>query len=454
MFQMLSKTTTATAPLTRFNTAEVLTVAATMAAAVLVGFNVGQERWFIVAIFVALPILLLWPVQVALGCFAFLIPFDEIASVGNSDSSGRALTFYIGAAAGLTLLGVALVGRRIKFPPRSALWWTVVVLWGSATALWAVEPSLSLHRVPTEVSLLLLYLAAVSLRIKETEFSSIAIAAILGGLVFSLFAVSQFYGGVSYVGTLRGSLTVAGKQEDPDQLAATLLLPISLGLGVFLYSGSRIKRALSLGAVAVMGLALLLTMSRGALVALSVMCLLYLYRLRLRWRRILFSVVILVLLLPLMPNGFFVAIYKPDRGSGRLDIWQVGIAMLQRKPLLGIGLDNFPFVYRQFAGMAPVFRGYTSGPHNIYLGRLLETGAIGFLLFLGALISQFRSARSAHARSNGNMQWLVACEAACFGTLAAGFFLDIFWRKSFWLAWILLTLACQPPQAHELGKPS
>jgi O-antigen ligase len=445
---MLGKLTNSGIEPIRLHARGALTIATMMVAAVVVGFNIGHERWYLVAICIVVPVFLLWPVQTALGLFAFLVPFDEVSILGDA-ASGTTLTYYVGAAAALIVFIAALLNQRIELPPRPAAWWTALVLWGSATAVWAINPALCLQRLPTAGSLLLLYLVAVSVRIDKDEFSWIAFAAILGGVVAALYATSEFYHGRSYSDVeTRAALIVAGRETDPNQFAASLLAPCALALGVVLYSSSRIRVMLSLAAAAVMGLAALLTMSRGGLLGILVILIYYLYKRRVSWR-IMSPALVLVLLIALMPGVFFARLERSgaDRGAGRLDIWRVGITALQHHAVLGVGLNNFPVVYQQFAGMAKVFHGYYRGPHNIYLGMAVETGLIGFLMFAGALRSQFRSSHAAADARRVDRQWLVSCEAACSGVLAAGFFLDIFWRKSFWLALILLTVAAR---IHEV----
>jgi len=107
---------------------------------------------------------------------------------------------------------------------------------------------------------------------------------------------------------------------------------------------------------------------------------------------------------------------------------------------MGAGLDNFPLGYQQFAGLASRFpyHGYMRGAHNTFLNMAVENGIVGFGLFVAGLISQLRVAQHSRVRLAPP---LVSYEAACYGLLVAGFFLDLFWWKLFWLAWILLALA-------------
>ena len=119
--------------------------------------------------------------------------------------------------------------------------------------------------------------------------------------------------------------------------------------------------------------------------------------------------------------------------------------------LFGAGLENFNVAYNQFAGYAPVFRGFNADPHNIYIQIFAETGIVGLVLFGVAVWSQFRALRSFPNQQSPNYK-LVAIEAACWGLLAHGLAANLLWRKYFWLAWILLAITVrETAQEHRSG---
>ena len=230
----------------------------------------------------ALPLALVWPVEVALGTFALIVPFDEITGMGNGTVT---VTWLVGVFAVVLLLLVGVLQKRLELPPRAALWWTLLVAWGGLSAFWAIEPANAIAKLPTALSLLLLYLATVSLEISDRELSSVTLFAIAGGCAAAVFAVYAFYNGSFYHGgEMRGSLVVGAKETDPNIFAASLLFPLSLAVGRFLSSHGRFQRMLMLGACAVISLGVLVTQSRGAVLAMAVMIFVYLYRFRIKLR--------------------------------------------------------------------------------------------------------------------------------------------------------------------------
>ena len=123
----------------------------------------------------------------------------------------------------------------------------------------------------------------------------------------------------------------------------------------------------------------------------------------------------------------------------------------QHYGIVGAGLGNFPAAFDQFAGEATHFEGFGRGSHNIYLGVSVELGIVGFLLLVNALRIDLRGRKFADTISPFHAA--VACEAAAWGMLVGGFFLDILWKKGFWLVWILLAVATKMQKARA-GIPS
>ena len=401
-----------------------------IAAGVISGGAVAYTGWLGGAALVFCALLVRWPVEVALGTFALLLPFDSVSAIGGQ-AGGAALTRYVGGFAGFVLLVVALMSKRLSLPCRAALWWSLFVLWGVATMGWAANSQFALERLPTAISLWLLYLVATAFRINEREMRVVLVATVIGGCVAAVMSAHEFYSGTFYLQSTRSSLMFGNRDTDPNQFGASLLLPLSLAIGAVVQGRNRMVRVYAAVAITMLSLALLLSMSRGALVAAVTVIIVYIARLGLN-RRIVLAMVLAAALLLLMPQSFFSRLGLSDRGAGRIDIWIASIDLVPRYGLFGAGWNNFIVAYSDIAGHAPSFRGYTRGSHSIYVGMLIEVGAIGLTFLLLAFRSQFREAKSRE---------LIAYSAACWAMVVMGLTLDIVWRKSFWFSWILLAMA-------------
>jgi O-antigen ligase len=406
------------------HTADLITAGA------IAGIAVAYAGWLGGAALLLCVLLIRWPVQVALGIFALLLPFDSVSAIGGQPS-GAALTRYVGGFAGLVLLVVGLMSKRLSLPCRATLWWTLFVLWGVATLGWAANTQFVLDRMPTAISLWLLYVIATAFRIEQKEMWVVLGATVVGGCIAASMSVHEFYSGSFYLQSTRSSLMLGNRDTDPNQFGASLLLPLALAIGVVVQGRNRMLRVCATAAIAILGFALLLSMSRGAMVAALTVIVVYIARLGFN-RRILVATVLVAALLLLMPQAFFTRLGLSDRGAGRIDIWMASMDLVPHYGLFGAGWNNFVVVYSGIAGHAPSFRGFTRGSHSIYVGMLVEVGIVGLMFLLLAVRSQLREARPRE---------LVPYAAACWAMLVMGITLDIAWRKSFWFSWIVLAMA-------------
>jgi O-Antigen ligase len=421
-----------------------------IASALVIGACVGEAKWTYLAAIAVAPLVVWWPVQTALGMFVLVVPFDTIAIMGGSDS-GTTLTFFVGAAATGILLVTGLATGRLNTPPGSALWWSLLVFWCGATCLWAIDPATAIGRMPTATALLLIYLLSSSYRLTQVERRRIVVLAVLGGCLAAAFVIKGFYQGISIGAAKRASLVMGDQEADPNLLAAGLLPSVSLAMALFFSTQKRIGKMLAMLAVGIIGLCILLSMSRGATLGLLVIAGIYLLRLK-KWR-VLVPVACLLLLLLVVPSNFFVRFQQAGQsgGAGRVPIWIAGLEALKHSWLQGAGVDNFPAAYTRYAGFSPHFDGFERAAHNLYLCTSVELGIVGLGLLLLAIRSQFRAARHAPREFD---PFLVGCEAACWAVLVSGFFLDVLWRKYFWLSWILLTICTQVQPETKTGADS
>jgi O-antigen ligase len=414
---------------------------AVFGSAIVLGLAIGTEKWIYLGLLAAGVVVLYRPVEVAVGLFALIMPFDSIALIGNDSSSGRTITWFVGAGAAVVLIASGLAGRRLKRPPEATFWWIGFSAWATMTIAWAVEPQMVEQRLPTLVALLLLYVAATCMQFSQKEIFWICVLTVLGGCTAALYASYNFYQGhLFHSHDLRATILIGDRQTDPNTFAASLLLPISLAIGGFLSFKRRMWMLASLSATILLGMGILLTGSRGGLLSLGVILLVFFVRSG-KGRKMVVPALALLPLLFLVPASFFTRLQEAGEsgGAGRWSIWHAGFAALKHYGLIGAGLDNYERVYKDFAGAAPVFWGTGRASHNIYLGMGVEVGLIGLGLMLVAFVIQIRAARKAFVTSVAVARpMLISFEATCIALLVAGCFLDVFWRKWFWFSWILL----------------
>lgn len=434
------------------NQAWVLTlgsVLATLLVAVLAGSMAGQGSWLFLGLLVsALPVIL-WPIDMALGLYALMLPFDSVTAMGEA-KTGVTLNLVVGAMAGAAILGAGLIRNHLRLPPRAAWLWTLFLGWNLMTVAWALQTNLALHELVTPVSLVLLYLATVSWPATEKQLARLNYLTILGGSCASCAVIYLFSTGVSYrAWSSRASLVIAGRETNPDHLATLLLLPLTLVIAEFLEAKNWRRKAFATVITGILGYAILLTMSRAALVAIAVM--LGVYALRMGFNRRVFILGgALLCLTVFMPAIFFERIRTSmlTGGDGRLDIWRAGLAAWKKYWFLGAGFGNFPVAYADFAGFAKVFHGYNRASHNVFLEVAVELGVVGVVLLAVALYAHFRQFWLVRAAEGKLPTSLVALEAVSWAMLAYGFFADMLWDKGFWLVLMFSLMAIRSRERY------
>jgi len=410
--------------------------AAVIVAAVGAGISSVWVGWYSVLAIVFLPLLICWPVSVSVGAFAFLIPSEAILAIADRGHT-LSLTSLTGVAAASIIVFTALAARRLKAIPTATLWWGGFVLWAASTTLWAVDPKTAARSLPAVISLYVLFLAVSLFKFSEKELRSVALLCVLGGVAAAVLASYEFETGQLFGGG-RGSLMLGSQEANPNSFGIALLLPFALAFAYVLTSRRWWSRIASITALSIIFFAILLTMSRSALLSAVLIIGIYLYHYRGKWKRFAPAILIALLLLA-MPKTFFVRLQESshDAGAGRLYIWKAGLRSFEQHAIVGAGLNNFSVTYQHFAGFAPQFMGFDRDSHNIYLQMGVDFGLVGILLFFLAVWKQFRR-RPLRTSSPQLFPMQVACESACWAGLAAGFFGNILWTKTFWFSWILL----------------
>jgi O-antigen ligase len=104
----------------------------------------------------------------------------------------------------------------------------------------------------------------------------------------------------------------------------------------------------------------------------------------------------------------------------RLGAQRVALEMFLDNPLIGVGASNYPPLYQEYSqrlGVTAVASEFY--PHNLYLQVLAETGAVGLVVFLpavlGPLLALERKRRAMRSSATAAPEW----SALAFGTEVA-----------------------------------
>lgn len=160
---------------------------------------------------------------------------------------------------------------------------------------------------------------------------------------------------------------------DPNSYAG--YIAISIGIAVYLWKKEKRKKHIIV--IGVLTIGIITALSRGALLSAAVALLII---------GIVFRKTRALCLLAVV-GGSFVAIpfliaYIQNDWSAmsRFGLWGTAISMFSDSPIIGVGLNNFSYLFENYRMNMVTDNPYT---HNLYLKVLVETGLVGELLFLG-----------------------------------------------------------------------
>lgn len=337
------------------------------------------------------------------------------------------------------------------FTEYPALTWLMLAFltWASLTLLWAAQTGAGTTAISRYfLDMLLLPLAFTAVRTRRDLVIVLAAIAI-GAFVAAAFGIVK----PPTTEVIEGRAT--GTIGDPNELAAALIVGLALAAGLMLSRGR--SPALRLGGLLVIpfcAAGVFMSLSRGGLIALIALLLAGPF-LAGRWRPAMAGLLVLV-----VASGFLYftqiaslpareRVTATNGGSGRTDLWTVGLRMVHAHPVGGVGVGNFPAVSADYVlqpGLITrselIFSTAPKVTHNTYLEVLAEMGFPGLFLLLGiigiSLACALRAARLWSRRGAVGMEALArSVLLGLIGLLVADFFISEMYGK---LLWTMLAL--------------
>ena len=357
----------------------------------------GLAKFLRIALFVSLLLSVLVPIIYWGG---FLYPFITIRAFFFRIIVSLAVAlFALGAATGAVKPRFEMLKKPVMWLPAGFLVWSVIAsLFGIDFyhSFWS-----SFGRMGGLVSLLYLvtffYLLCLSFR--EREWHWFFKAAAIVSLVVSLSALLQKTGSV-VLSPLADIHRVGGLIDNAAFLASYLSITSFLALLYAVVPGKVWERWFFGCIAGIDFIAILVSATRGAAVGLVAalfvgIVLLSIYKPKVRrW-----GIGVLVLFVLIIAGGFvfrnslqhsgieivsrLASISNQDVDTqSRLYIWEHSLTAVQARPLTGYGVENFEYVYNKMYDPTVLVEDWFDRSHNAYLDELVQTGVLGFLIFI------------------------------------------------------------------------
>jgi len=377
------------------------------------------------------------------------IPIDVYPGYREHTGGWPGLRISVADVSLYLLVGLALAGAFLEridnaIPRRVFMWMGLVLIQYMLSALFAVDPMLSLFEIASTVHAFLIAIIVADLFRRDLLGWILTLIA-LQVIVHTTFAAAQtFTGRPIGAGWLGGNTQLmtevleggaarfrpAGLFAHPIVYAMSLVITLPLLTAGLVITRSFLLRALQGVALAIGGVGLVFTLSRGAwlssLVAAAVMGFLTLRHGLLNARQIRQIVLAGLAMTLVLGIAFGPRIYerltRSDSGNltVRFDLNSIAFRMTLDNPVFGSGLNNFVETADAYdpAGVM----GYFPAPvHNLYLLESGEAGIPALVFWIGLFLSILLTGlRGLYHLQDGAAQWIgIAVLAGILGFLVA-----------------------------------
>ncbi len=362
-----------------------------------------------------------WPL-IPLFAFAAIIPMEEVVRIGDLATASKALGLLFAVSYALPRIG----RLRISAMPKAGY---AYIAWAILSVGWALQPSAYFAEIPTLVELFTIaVLVADVVAHRPTIIRPLLWAYSLGAAFTAILGILAYLTGA----VASGQRVTAFADQDAGQFAL-LLLPALIFTLHELTGGRLVVPSVIVGGLT--GMAIVMSGTRGSWLGVALVVVVFLLP-RLGLLRGMLAVALIAVAIGVslqLPGVADLVLQRtvlavPTGGAGRVDIWTVGLQIVESSPVTGVGYANFPIAYTpQLVNQADI-SSYTDpnfGSHSIVVGTFGELGVVGaicLVLFLGPLL--VRRGWGPHA---------AAVQAILAAMMTAALFIDALNRKQVWL---------------------
>jgi O-Antigen ligase len=397
--------------------------------------------------------------EVALCALAASIGFGDIAQT-NSFTTAVLNTVHalVPLAIALALTNAVLTREWPRYPMAvavpAAVWLAVLV---ASAALAPSDDADALATLGRPFSGVLLAAAAAYVCRGRSSWLRVLQALALGGLTIGLIGLAEASGAPPVLDALAplhdGAIPigdiprVAATLSHPNETAMLLELCLPLLIAWAWTTRSRWRPLLTLACAATLA-SIVLTFSRAgtvtAVLSLGLLAVLAFLR---KFPRGATAVGLLALVVPLTLACAALQYDGLDRRllagldessalqPARTEFWSVAVQMTADHPLLGVGPDNFRWLFTSYSGVDADNLGIHA--HNQYLEALADTGILGVLSLIWLLSTLVWQCLRGLARAGPDWPWRAALLASMSAWLTHALLDDFerFWPASvaFWL---------------------
>lgn len=350
--------------------------------------------------------------------YFILTPIEFII---NSFIPGGSSVKYLGA-----IIIILAVLKLIRSKPRFKIQFNFItlylwVLFMAISYFWAVSPSGWIFYYKMYQNMVVFYIALMLYQFSDNQIQIIISSYLIGDIILLIY----FLLNISLINEegVRYSFFISGNLYDPNNLAVFFVHGLAISFYQFYIHEIHKLRYFALFMMFLFSM--ILTGSRGAAISsLTIILIIVMIKIKkvniLKFLKTTTLIVIIFFLIskfiPLELITRIVDVSSYESGSSRLYIWNNSILKLKERLFFGSGIGAISYY------------GIT---HNTYITILLETGVVGFILFISSMLSILYEGIK-------KKKWMgVIILISC---LIAAFFLDVLVKRFFWNGIIIASL--------------
>jgi len=380
-------------------------------------------------LYLALTRPLLFPYSV----FLLAVPYDPLLSF--SSGAGATLTRLLIFSAEAAFAARMLLVRRAYAPRRSWYAWGAALVAMIASTIWSIDTVQTVNLCIIMLQQFALFTLLGLYPVTRADLKFLSRSIVVCGTLAAFYGLYAYASGTQRLAATRLSIGNQNVHLDPNHYAACFFIPVAVAVALLFRERRLVRIAVPAGALVVLVANSLLTGSRGGLVGIGIIII---YT-GIRMRRYLLTGLVTASALALsfaIPN-VWQRVLDPSQGegSGRFELWVVGIAALKHYWLLGSGFGTFEFAYDQyfFNAYQRIFQGWSRPAHDLLLQSWVELGIVGFAAVVYAWFASFRQNKEI-PRGDPLFPMRCAAESMILALFVEALTLDILWYKYLWVA--------------------
>ncbi len=336
-------------------------------------------------------------IEYSILLLVFILPFKHTASVETA-------ALLIPLIAWIVKLRYVPDAHFIKTPLNfPIMYWGIVVVLAS---IGSIAPAYSFYEFRSQFlkQIILFFIVINNIKTNKQILRIVYVLAV-SACVFSIYGI---------YGYLDNTLTEYGRAigafDSYSRSAMYCMLVIPLILTMSFHSKNKYTKLILILSTLLTGILLVLTFTRGPWIILFGILLILLFRKSKKILTVFLTALVLLVLFygPVTERVKFTFEIKEGinrASSGRLTLWQNSLQIIKKHPMLGVGYG--PNIFRKMYPH-PEYKFYITDPHgnfqqsdahNLFLQIPIETGIVGFIVFIYLLAMYIKCGYSSYMQT-------------------------------------------------------